>query len=81
MKKTNKKAEMSITMIITIVIAIVILLIVIFLVSSRGRNLDTATKCSSIGGVCGNCITELPAATPDMCAPNTKCCNPLQTIR
>ena len=79
----KKKAELSINMIVIVAICLVVLVVLIFLVTSRGRSLDTQTKCTSLGGVCK------PSCTPEsnvlgsyyrdgVCNErNPFCCNPL----
>ena len=77
----SKKGDLSINMIIIIAISIIVLIIVVFLVTSRGKSLDDATKCTTAGGVCTSYCDEnyrLGYGT-EFCQSANKphCCNPL----
>ncbi len=77
----TKKGDLSINMIIIIALAIIVLVIIVFIVSSRGKSLDDATKCTTAGGVCTSyCKPGYEIGVgPDYCTSPTKssCCNPL----
>lgn len=79
----TKKADLSINMIIVIALAIIVLVIIVFIVSSRGKNLDDATKCTTAGGVCAEyCEAEYQIGHGSQyCKTERKpyCCNPLGT--
>ena len=75
-----KKAELSINMIVIVVISLVVLVILVFLVTNRSANLDRATKCTSVGGVCKPyCPPADQLGGPDLCPGSFTqyCCNPL----